>query len=56
MKCIYLYLFLVTFLFAACNSASRLPKTTEDKSLFALLKKFDKDPSNTELKTTITRI
>ena len=54
MKYIYLYLSLVTFLFASCNPASKLPKTTEDKTLFGVLKKLDKDPSNTELKNTIT--
>ena len=56
MKYIYLYLSFLTFLFASCNSASRLPKTTEDKTLFGVLKKLGKDPSNTELKNTITNL
>ena len=56
MKFIYLYLSLIIFLFASCNSASKLPKTTEDKTLFGVLKKLDKDPFNTELKNTITSL
>ena len=56
MKYIYLYLSLIIFLFASCNSGSRLPKTTEDKGLFGLLKKLDKDPSNTVLKNSVTNL
>ena len=55
MKYIYLYLSLVIFLSASCSS-NRLPKTTEDKTLFGVIKKLDKDPSNTELKNTITHL
>ena len=56
MRYIYLYLSFITFLFAACNSSKSIPKTTEDKTLFSVIKKLDKDPSNTELKNTITNL
>ncbi|MEO7293964.1 MAG: hypothetical protein ABIW34_12720 [Ginsengibacter sp.] len=56
MKYIYLYLSLIIFLFASCNSATRLSKTTEDKILFSVLKKLDKDPGNTELKNKVTSL
>ena len=56
MRYIYLYLSFITFLFAACNSGKSIPKTTEDKTLFSVIKKLDKDPSNTELKNTITNL
>ncbi len=56
MRYIYLYLSFITFLFAACNSSKSIPKTTEDKTLFSVIKKLDKDPSNTELKNTVTNL
>ena len=56
MRYIYLYLSFITFLFAACNSGKSIPKTTEDKTLFSVIKKLDKDPSNTELKNTVTNL
>jgi len=55
MKYIYLYFSFTVFLFASC-SPGKLPKTAEDKTLFGVLKKLDKDPSNTELKNTITNL
>ncbi len=44
----------MVFLFAACSSGKTVSKTTEDRALLSVLKKLDKDPSNTELKNTIT--
>lgn len=41
-------------LFAACKSSKTASKTSEDKALLSVLKKLDKDPSNTELKNNIT--
>ena len=43
-------------MFAACSSSKTVSKTTEDKALLSVLKKLDKDPSNTELKNTITNL
>jgi hypothetical protein len=40
-------------LFVSCSSSKNAPKTTADKDLFNALKKLDKNPSNTELKTRI---
>ena len=56
MKYIYLYFYFAIFLFASCSPGTKLPKTAEDKTLFGVLKKLDKDPSNTELKKTITNL
>ncbi len=56
MKCIYIYLSVVTFLFASCSSSKSIPKTSEGKALFSVIKKLDKDPSNTELKNTLTSL
>jgi hypothetical protein len=56
MKCIYIYLSVVTFLFASCSAGKSIPKTSEDKALFSVIKKLDKDPSNTELKNTLTNL
>ncbi|MDQ6756224.1 MAG: hypothetical protein M3004_04730 [Bacteroidota bacterium] len=53
-KYIYIYLSFMVFLFAACSSGKTVSKTTEDRALLSVLKKLDKDPSNTELKNTIT--
>ena len=49
---IYIFLFIIPFLFAACRST----KTSQDKDLFTAIKKFEKDPSNTELKNRITEL
>lgn len=55
-KYIYIFLYVLVFLFAACSSSKTVSKTTEDKALLSILKKLDKDPSNTELKNTITNL
>ncbi|MGI8581026.1 MAG: hypothetical protein ACR2KX_02460 [Chitinophagaceae bacterium] len=56
MKHIYIYLSVVTFLFASCSVSKSIPKTSEDKALFSVIKKLDKRPSNTELKNTLTNL
>ena len=48
---IYIFLFIVPFLFAACSPSN---KTSQDKDLLTAIKKFEKDPSNTELKNRIS--
>lgn len=55
-KYIYLYLSIITLIFISCGSANRISKTSEDKALLSVLKKLDKDPSSSELKTTITHL
>ena len=55
-KIIYLYLSLIIGLFASCGSSKTAQKTTEDKALLSVIKKLEKDPSNTELKNTITTL
>lgn len=52
-KYILLYL-TVMALFVACNASKTALKTSEDKALLALLKKLEKDPTNTEIKNSVT--
>src|SRR5215210_579888 len=56
MKKYFYSLFLTAAIFASCTSSKNAPKTSEDKALLSVLKKFEKDPSNTELKNTITSL
>ena len=53
-KIIYLYLAAFICLGISCGSARTA--TTEDKALLSVIKKFEKDPSNTELKNAITTL
>jgi hypothetical protein len=53
---IYLYLGAIFCLSASCGSSKTAQKTTEDKALLSLIKKLEKDPSNTELKNTVTNL
>ena len=55
-KNIYLSLFAIIFLFVSCGPVKTVQKTTEDKALLNVIKKLEKDPSNTELKNTITAL
>lgn len=55
-KFIYIYLSIFAFSFVSCSTNKSITKTSEDKALFSVLKKLDKDPSNTELKNTITNL
>ncbi|HUS01977.1 MAG TPA: hypothetical protein VMY77_09630 [Chitinophagaceae bacterium] len=55
-KIIYLSIFAIICLCASCGSSKTAQKTTEDKALLIVIKKFEKDPSNTELKNTITTL
>jgi hypothetical protein len=55
-KYIYTFLSFLIFLFTSCNSSKSAKKTTEDKALLGVLKKLDKDPTNIELKNTITNL
>ncbi len=55
-KYFYIYLSIVTFFFVSCSSNKSIPKTSEDKALFSVLKKLDKEPGNAELKNTITNL
>jgi len=52
-KYIYIFITILAFLFASCSSNKSIKKTSEDKALFSVLKKLDKDPSNTELKIQV---
>ena len=50
----YLHLLIAVFLIGACTSSKNsISKTTEDKELLSLVKKFEKDPTNTEIKNTL---
>lgn len=55
-KYIYIFITILAFLFASCSSNKSIKKTSEDKALFSVLKKLDKDPSNTELKNSVTNL
>jgi hypothetical protein len=55
-KFLYIYFSFALFLFASCSSNKGIQKTSEDKALFSVLKKLDKDPSNGELINTTTRL
>lgn len=50
-KYLYLYLSLFGLLLAACSTSN---KTSQDKDLLSAIKKFEKDPSNAELKNRIS--
>lgn len=50
-KNIYVLLSVLSLLFAACSTSN---KTSQDKDLFSAIKKFEKNPSNEELKNRIT--
>lgn len=52
----YTFLSFFIFLFASCSSSKSAKKTTEDKALLSVIKKLNKDPSNIELKNTITNL
>ena len=52
-KYIYTWLFIAAFLFAGCSS-NKVSKTSQDKDLLTAIKKFEKDPSNTDLKNRIS--
>jgi hypothetical protein len=51
----YFYILVVASisLLISCSSSKYAPRTTADKDLYIAIKKIDKDPSNTELKTKI---
>ena len=55
-KYLYIFITILAFLFASCSSNKSIKKTSEDKALFSVLKKLDKDPSNTELKNSVTNL
>lgn len=51
----YFYIIIAIFLLGACNTSKKsIYKTTEDKELISLIKKFEKDPSNTDLKNNLS--
>ena len=51
-----IYISILSMLLIACGSSKTATKTSEDKTLLSALKKLDKDPSNTELKNTVTQL
>lgn len=55
-KYFYTFLSISILLFSACSSGNKIPTTTEDKALGSALKKLSKDPSNSELQTTVTKL
>ena len=55
-KIIYIYLSVIICLCASCGSSKTAQKTTEDKALLSVIKRFEKDPSNTELRNTVTNL
>jgi len=55
-KYIYIFLAVIGFLFASCSSNKSIPKTSEDKALLSVIKKLDKDPSNSELQKRINSL
>jgi PBP1b-binding outer membrane lipoprotein LpoB len=55
-KYIYIFLAVIGFLFASCSSNKSIPKTSEDKALLSIIKKLDKDPSNSELQKRISSL
>jgi hypothetical protein len=50
------YISILSLFLIACGSSKKATKTSEDKTLLTALKKLDKDPSNTELKNTVTAL
>jgi hypothetical protein len=54
-RSIYICLSFLIIIIAGCSSAKNI-KTSEDKALLSVLKKLEKDPSNTELKKTVTSL
>jgi len=53
----YIYLFAASvLLFESCSSGKILKQTSGDKALYSAIKKLDKEPTNIELKNTITNL
>ena len=55
-KYIQISLLFFTLLLDACSSGNRIPKTAADKDLLSVLKKLDKDPSNSVLQQRVTEL
>ncbi len=54
---LYSYIIIVGLLLASCGiGKNSISVTAEDKALVSLIKKLEKDPSNTELKTSLTSL